>query len=142
MEQDEQNQVHRLLQESIACYRKLMEVYDRLREKLSSGGASETLQALIDQSRELYTVVQFVDSQFQQLANEKQVPLEEVPLFFEWKTLLENVREENKLISRQLKAGMAVLKSDMDQLGRSKAAIGKYHNRKGCRGERINVFSA
>jgi hypothetical protein len=75
------DQIHRLLQESIFCYRKLMEVYERLRKKISTGGSSEKLNALLDQSRELNTMVQYVDGQFQKLASDNQVTLEDLPLF-------------------------------------------------------------
>jgi|GEM_PF-3470785 len=137
----DQHQINRLLQESIACYRKLMQVYDRLGKKLSSGGAAETLQALIDQSRELYTVVQHVNNQFHRLADENQISLEDVPLFFEWRTLLTQVREENKRIRQQLQTSMVVLKDDMGSLGQSKRALGGYRSRKDCRGEKINLYS-
>lgn len=135
------DQLQRLLQESIACYRKLMEIYDRLRDKLSSGGPTEKLEALIDQSRELYKVVQFVDIQFKQLAAENQVPLDETPLYLEWKTLMGQVREENKLIRRQLLATMALLKEDIDRIGQSRKVISGYRSGKEHRGQRIDVFS-
>ncbi len=142
MEPKEQNQIHRLLQESIACYRKLMELYDRLRVKLGSGEPSETLFALVDQSRELYKVVQYVDSEFQRLAHEQKVILANVPLFFEWKALLEQVREENKLIRQKLSAAMAVLKDDINRTGQMKKAVAGYQSGKDYRGGKVSVFSA
>jgi hypothetical protein len=136
------DQVHRLLQESIFCYRKLMEVYGRLREKISTGGSLEKLNALLDQSRELNTMVQYVDRQFQKLASDNQVALEEIPLFSEWKALLNKVREENKLMRNQLQANMAILNDDIRNLGRTKKAISGYRSDKNDTGKQINIFSA
>jgi hypothetical protein len=135
------DQIHRLLQESIFCYRKLMEVYERLRNKISTGGSSEKLNALLDQSRELNTMVQFVDRQFQKLASDNQVALEEIPLFLEWKALLNQVRKENKLMRHQLQANMAILNDDIRNLGRTKKGISGYRSEKKDTGKQINIVS-
>jgi hypothetical protein len=136
------DQIHRLLQESIFCYRKLMEVYERLRNKISTGGSSEKLDALLDQSRELNTMVQFVDRQFQKLASDNQVTLEDIPLFLEWKALLNQVREENKLMRNQLQANMAILNDDLCNISRSKKGISGYRSEKKDTGKQINIVSA
>jgi translation initiation factor 2 alpha subunit (eIF-2alpha) len=136
------DQVHRLLQESIFCYRKLMKLYERLREKISTGGSLERLNALLDQSRELNTLVQDVDKQFQKLASDNQVALEDMPLFSEWKTLLNQVKEENKLMRQHLQANMAITSNDIHNLARTKKAISGYRGEKDGRGKQINIFSA
>lgn len=136
------DQIHRLLQESIFCYRKLMEVYERLREKISTGGSSEKLNALLDQSRELNKMVQYVDGQFQKLAFENQVTLEDLPLFLEWKALLNQVHEENRLMRRHLNANMAILSDDIRKLGKAKKARSGYHGEKDERGKHNNILSA
>jgi hypothetical protein len=136
------DQIHRLLQESIFCYRKLMEVYERLREKISTGGSSEKLKALLNQSRELNTMVQYVDRQFQKLASENQVALEDLPLFSEWKALLNQVHAENKLMRRHLNSNMAILNDDIRKLGRTKKALSGYRSEKDGRGKQINILSA
>ncbi len=112
--------IHRLLQESIFCYRRLMKVYERLNKKISEGESSEKLKAFLDQSRELNKMVQYVDGQFQKLAFENQVTLEDLPLFLEWKALLNQVHEENRLMRRHLNANMAILSDDIRKLGKSK----------------------
>jgi len=136
------DQIHRLLQESIFCYRKLMEVYERLREKISTGGSSEKMKALLNQSRELNTMVQYVDRQFQKLASENQVALEDLPLFSEWKALLNQVHAENKLMRRHLNANMAILNDDIRKLGRTQKALSGYRSEKDGRGKQINILSA
>lgn len=110
------DQVQRLLQESIFCYRKLMEVYESLRKKISTGESSEKLNALLDQSRELKKMVQYVDGQFQQLASDNQLAIEDLPLFSEWKALLNQVHAENKLMRSHLNANMAILSDDIRKL--------------------------
>jgi hypothetical protein len=135
------DQIHRLLQESIFCYRKLMEVYEGLRKKISTGGSSEKLNALLDQSRELNKMVQYVDGQFQKLASDNQVTLEDLPLFPEWKALLNQVHAENKLMRRHLQANMAILNDDIRKLGRTKKALSGYRGEKDRRGKQINIFS-
>lgn len=135
------DQIHRLLQESIFCYRKLMEVYDVLKEKISTGGSSEKLNALLDQSRELKKMVQYVDGQFQKLAFDNQVPLQDLPLFSEWKALLNQVHAENRLMRRHLQANMAILNDDIRKLGRTKKALSGYCGEKDRRGKQINIFS-
>jgi hypothetical protein len=136
------DQVYRLLQESIFCYRKLMEVYGRLREKITTGGSSEKLMALLDQSRELTTMVQYVDRQFQKMASENQVAIEDLPLFSEWKDLLNQVKEENKLMRQYLQANMALLYDNINNLVRIKKAIGGYRNEEDSRGQQININPA
>jgi hypothetical protein len=135
------DQVYRLLQESIFCYRKLMEVYERLREKMTTGGSSEKLVALLDQSRELTKMVQYIDGQFQKLASENQVAIEDMPLFLEWKALLKQVKKENKLMRKYLQANMAILNDNIHNLARTKKAIAGYRNEKDDRGQQINIHS-
>jgi hypothetical protein len=135
------DQVYRLLQESIFCYRKLMEVYERLREKITTGGSSEKLVALLDQSRELTKMVQYVDGQFQKLASENQMTIEEMPLFLEWKALLKQVKKENKLMRKYVQANIAILNDNIHNLARTKKAIAGYRNEKDDRGQQINVHS-
>ncbi len=117
------DQVHRLLEESIFCYRRLMKVYEHLREKISSGGSSEKLSALLDQSRELSKMVQYVDQQFHKLAYDHQVAIEDLPLFPEWKALLRQVNEENRLMRRQLRSNHAMVKDDIRKIRRTQVAI-------------------
>jgi hypothetical protein len=136
------DKIHRLLQESIFCYRRLMKVYERLNKKISAGGSSEKLNALLDQSRELNKMVQCVDGQFQKLASDNQVPLEDLPLFSEWKALLGKVHEENRLMRRHLQANMAILNDDIHKLGPTKKTLSGYRGEKDRRGKQMNIFSA
>ncbi len=136
------DQIHRLLQESIFCYRKLMEVYERLRKKISTGGSSEKLNALLDHSRELNKMVQYIDGQFQKLAFENQVTLEDLPLFAEWKALLVQVNEENRLMRNYLQSHRAILIDDIRKTAMTKKAISGYSGKKDGRGKQINIMSA
>ena len=136
------DQIHRLLQESIFCYRRLMKVYERLNKKISAGGSSEKLNALLDQSRELNKMIQCVDGQFQKLAFDNQVAIEDLPLFSEWKALLNQVHEENKLMRSHLNANMAILNDDIHKLSRTKKALSGYRGEKDRRGKQINILSA
>jgi hypothetical protein len=136
------DQIHRLLQESIFCYRKLLEVYEHLREKMTTGGSSIKLNALLDQSRELNKVIQCVDGQCRKMAADNQVVLEDLPQFSEWKSLMVQVREKNRHMRRHLKLNMAILSDDIHRLGRTKKAISGYRSVNDNKGRQINIFSA
>ena len=135
------DQVYRLLQESMACYRKMMDLYGNIRVKISSGEPSESLHVLLNQCRELNKIAQYVDGQFQKLVVENQVSREDIPLFWEWKTLLEQVHRENKFIRRYLKSNMAVLNDDLERLGHAKKAMAGYRSGKVEKRRQVNVCS-
>ena len=136
------DKVYRLIQESMACYRKMIELYGSLRVKISSGQPSDKLNILLNQCREINKMAQYVDRKFQKLVVENQVSVEDIPLFWEWKDLLDQVQRENKFMRRYLRSNMAVLIDDIHRLGHAKKAMSGYRAGKDERRGHVNVCSA
>jgi len=136
------DQIEQACRESIDCYRDLLEVYARIREKVASGAGVAAQDAVIEQMAELMRRVQAADIRIQEQSPGGFGGRSEMPLFTEWRELLGRAREENRRMQRHLHAAMAVIQEDRRRLKQGKQALSGYRSGQDRRGRKIDHFSA
>lgn len=130
------------LDRSLACYRAMLTLYRSIRENIAAGAPASALQRLFQEMQALDRRARTHDAHFQAGAAEAGTALEDAPAFFEWKTLLAEVQDENREMRRQLLAALAVAKDDLARLGTGRQVLSGYHSDRDTTGQRIRIRSA
>jgi hypothetical protein len=130
------------LSQSIACYRSLTAVFEKARKALAAGAPAAKLRSLAEEIKTLDQQARSDNTRFQELASETGVRLEDHPLFPEWRSLVAQVREENRQTARRLHAAMVVAKDELSRLGSGRQMLSGYKSGRPSTGRQIDIRSA
>ncbi len=134
--------IENLLQQSMGCYREMLELYERIRKRVAAGAPANTLSRLLTDLQNQDQIARQYDEQLRAEAETRGLKLDRLPAFWEWKTLLVQIRDENGALQRHLRGALAVAKDELERLNANKQMLSGYRSKPDTSGQRLHNLSA
>ena len=134
--------IENLLHQSMGCYREMLELYESIRKRVASGAPASTLSGLLTDLQDQDKQARQYDAKMQAEAETRGIKLEQLPDFWEWRTLLVQIRDENGALQRHLLGALAVAKNELEQLKGNKKMVSGYRSTPNPSGKRLHNLSA
>ena len=134
--------IENLLHQSMGCYREMLELYERIRKRVAAGAPASVLSSLLTDLQDQDKQARQYDAWMQAEAETHGIQMEQLPDFWEWKTLLVQIRDENGAMQRHLRGALAVAKDELEQLNANKQMLSGYRSKQDTSGQRLQNISA